>query len=235
MRFPLKIVNVLSQQFAGHGLQFFKVNRTVTHVAVARPRYLDLELTPVSEGVRRIVDFVEATPNCTRRKILEALVPTPPPPPAGETPAAPAVPGVETPPSPEMAAVISDLHWLIHQGHVIEFAKGLIELAKKPLPRPPRPEPAPTATPAVEGTPTASEEVPAAEVGPQPEAGVVEVNAPDEPVGAQSPIEPLAEPASVSEHAGGNPMENPPAQAAPENPPSNFVPAEPAPAEPSKP
>src|ERR1035438_6793182 len=40
-RFPLQIATVLSQQFASHGLQFFKVNRTVTHVSVARPRYLD--------------------------------------------------------------------------------------------------------------------------------------------------------------------------------------------------
>lgn len=149
MRFPLKMVNVLSQQFAGHGLQFFKVNKAVTHVAVARPRYLDLEATPVSEGVKKIVDFVQATPNCTRRKILEALAPAP-------TAPAPAA-GSATPPSgtaeaepvttPEMAAVISDLHWLIHQGHVIEFAKGLIELAKKPAPRPPRPEPSSPAGP----------------------------------------------------------------------------------------
>jgi hypothetical protein len=33
-RFPLKLVTYLSQQFAGHGLQFFKVNKHVTHVAV---------------------------------------------------------------------------------------------------------------------------------------------------------------------------------------------------------
>ena len=49
-RFPLKLATILSQQFANHGLQFFKVNRTVTHVSVARPRYLDLEATP---GFRR--------------------------------------------------------------------------------------------------------------------------------------------------------------------------------------
>src|SRR6185503_18838693 len=43
-RFPLQIATVLSQQFAAHGLQFFKVNRTVTHVCVARPHYLDLDM-----------------------------------------------------------------------------------------------------------------------------------------------------------------------------------------------
>ncbi len=36
-RFPLQLAVVLSQQFASRGLQFFKVNKTVTHVAVARP------------------------------------------------------------------------------------------------------------------------------------------------------------------------------------------------------
>ena len=49
-RFPLKLATTLSQQFASRGLQFFKVNRTVTHVSVARPRYLDMEATPVSLG-----------------------------------------------------------------------------------------------------------------------------------------------------------------------------------------
>src|SRR5262249_38729194 len=133
VRFPLKVVNVLSQQFAGHGLQFFKVNKSVTHVAVARPRYLDMDVTPVSEGIRRIVTFIQATSNSPRRKILEALVPAvslaPAPAPAGEQPAAAAGAESAIPPSPEAAAVISDLHWLIHQGHVIEFANGLIELA----------------------------------------------------------------------------------------------------------
>jgi hypothetical protein len=145
MRFPLRIVNVLSQQFAGHGLQFFKINKTVTHVAVARPHFLDLEVTPVSEGIKRIVDFINATPKCNRRKLLEAFVPgsmVPAPSPGAATAAADA-----PVPSPEVGAIISDLHWLIHQGHVIEFANGLLEMAKKPVIRPPKPAPAPVAAP----------------------------------------------------------------------------------------
>ncbi len=165
-RFPLKVVNVLSQQFASHGLQFFKVNKTITHVAVARPHYLDLDSSPVSEGIRRIVDYITAHPGCNRRRLTEALVPTPPPP-AAPPPAAPAPPtaapatgeGVaapaEAPPAapppppappeltPEQTALIADLHWLIHQGHVIEFANGRLEAARKPKPRPVKPaEPA---------------------------------------------------------------------------------------------
>jgi hypothetical protein len=140
----LQIATVLSQQFAGHGLQFFKVNKTITHVSIARPHYLDMALTPVSDGVKRIVDYINAQPKCTRRKVIEALAPTPATPPqapvAEGQPAATAVPAAQaTEPTPEQNALIGDLHWLIHQGHVIEFANGTLETAKKPIPRPPKP------------------------------------------------------------------------------------------------
>jgi hypothetical protein len=132
--FPLQIATKLSQQFASHGLQFFKVNKTVTHVAVARPQFLDLATTPVSENIRRIVEFINANPKCPRRKLIETLAPSP------------AVIEVRleeqksTAPTPEQAALIADLHWLIHQGHVLEFADGRLETAKKPLPKPAKPE-----------------------------------------------------------------------------------------------
>src|SRR6185295_2212394 len=91
MRFPLKVVNVLSGQFARQGLQFFKVNKSVTHVAVARPHYLDMEATPVSEGVKKIVEFINGHPRSTRKKLLEALAPgiTAPAPAEGQAPAEP--------------------------------------------------------------------------------------------------------------------------------------------------
>ncbi len=181
MRFPIKLVNILSQQFAGHGLQFFKVNRTVTHVAAARPHFLDLEVTPVSDGIRRIVDFIDATSACSRRKIVEALVQSPAPVLATAKEGEPAG---EVAPSPEAAAVISDLHWLIHQGHVIEFANGLIEMAKRPIPipKPTKPEPtptsargdAPTATPPADATATPSS-TPASETPADSSSGVAEI------------------------------------------------------------
>ena len=169
-RFPLQIATVLSQQFASHGLQFFKVNRTITHVSVARPHYLDLALIPVSDGVKRIVEFINANPKSSRRQLIEALAPTPPAQPtpvpvevAAATPgvAAPSVAAANSGPTAEQTAVIADLHWLIHQGHVIEFANGVLESAKKPLPKPPKAEPKTQAKPEEPGT-TA---VVAAEVG----------------------------------------------------------------------
>jgi hypothetical protein len=156
-RFPLQLAMTLSQQFAGHGLQFFKVNKTVTHVSVARPHFLDLEITPVSEGVKRIVEFINAHAKTTRRKLMEALAPTPAKPAVIEVvPAAtePAAPPAQPEPTAEQTAVISDLHWLIHQGHVIEFADGRLETAKKPLPKPPKPEKKPQAQPVAEAAVT---------------------------------------------------------------------------------
>ena len=144
--FPLPIATKLSQQFAHYGLQFFKVNKTVTHVSVARPTFLDIESTPVSENIKRIIEYINGNTKCTRKKLIEALAPTPkvakvivaeiPVAPTAEgevaAPAKPAAPEA----TPEQTAVIVDLHWLIHQGAVLEFADGRMETAKKPLPKP---------------------------------------------------------------------------------------------------
>ena len=75
--FPLQLATGLSRQFATHGLHFFKVNKTFTHVSVARPQFLDLETTPVSESIKRIVGHINAHPKCTRRQLIEALAPSP--------------------------------------------------------------------------------------------------------------------------------------------------------------
>ena len=150
--FPLPIATKLSQQFAHYGLQFFKVNKTVTHVSVARPTFLDLETTPVSENIKRIIEYINGNAKCSRKKLIEALAPTPkvvktpvteipiaPAPVAeGESAATPAKPAEPAAPeaTPEQTAVIVDLHWLIHQGAVLEFADGRMETAKKPAPKP---------------------------------------------------------------------------------------------------
>jgi hypothetical protein len=93
------------------------------------------------------VQFINANPRCTRKKLIETLAPTPksakaPAAPAAEvrsdstpTPTEPAAVPVADPTS-EQTAVLVDLHWLIHSGAVLEFADGRMDTAKKPLPRP---------------------------------------------------------------------------------------------------
>ena len=202
--FPLQLVTSLSKLFAAHGLQFFKRDKTVLHVSVARPQFLDLEATPVSENVKRIVDFINATPGCSRRKLVDALAPAPAraSAPQTETPA-PATEGQGAPtppqapePSPEQTALIADLHWLIHQGHVLEFADGRLETAKKPLPRPVKAE----IKPAVEGKagePASTQQTEAAaEAGP---AGSV-------PAETNSTAEPTVEEGKPTEASGSEPV-----------------------------
>jgi hypothetical protein len=199
-RFPLRLTTELSRQFAGHGLQFFKVNKTFTHVSVARPQFLDLETTPVSENIKRIIDHINAHPKCKRRQLIEALAPSLPQPAIievkpGEQPSAAAAE-----PTPEQTVIISDLHWLVHQGHVIEFADGKLDTAKKPLPRPPKPEKKPAEQkPVAKGEAVVSAAEPATEVTVPTETEV-----------------PMSEPAPAVEPASEIPTPAEPAVPAPE-------------------
>jgi len=235
--FPLQLATKLCQLFASRGLQFFKVNKTITHVGVARPQYLDLETTPVSENIKRIVGFINTNPKCTRRKLIETLAPSPavieikPEAPAAATAegGAAKIPATAAEPTPEQNALIADLHWLIHQGHVLEFADGRMDTAKKPLPKPPKPEKKKAGVkPAVEGETAATDEtVPTAEAAiesatdisapePAPEmpassepvvsapeaAAVVETPAPAEAAAPATEIPAAAEAAPAIEPAG---------------------------------
>ncbi len=124
--FPMQVATHLSKIFSGMGLQFFKKDKKVTHVAVAKPNYLDVEAEPVSEGVKKVIQFIGSTTDCTRRQILENL--------GGLEHVEPEE--GEEPPSmldqtEEQKQLIADIHWLIHQGHVLEFSNGIIETAKK--------------------------------------------------------------------------------------------------------
>jgi hypothetical protein len=233
-RFPLQIATSLSQQFATHGLQFFKVNKTITHVSVARPHYLDMEATPVSEGVKKIVEFINSHPKSNRRQLIETLSPSPPPAPlqvapvTEQTPVEGQVPGERTAggegqpaaptpvprPTPEQTAVIADLHWLIHQGHVIEFANGILETAKKPAPKPPKPEPKPAAE-------APAEAVAQLEAGAQAEPPTTE--SPGTATGAEvaaAPATEASESAQPASDAVATPPESTPAPESVEHPPA---------------
>jgi hypothetical protein len=212
--FPLPIATKLSQQFAHHGLSFFKVNKTVTHVSVARPTFLDIESNPVSDGIRRIVEFINANAKCTRKKLVEALAPTPKVTviPIAETPAAPVAEGEtatapakpaepkSAEPTPEQTAVLVDLHWLIHQGAVLEFADGRMETAKKPAPKPVKQEKKPAAEKPAESEAVSSTElVTPAEIATSTEtvAPIAEVAAPVEAApAAETPVASEVSPAA---------------------------------------
>jgi hypothetical protein len=200
--FPLTVATRLSQQFASHGLQFFKVNKTVTHVAVARPQFLDLATTPVSESIKRIVEFINAHPKCTRRKLIETLAPSP------TTIEVKPDEQKSDEPTPEQTAIIADLHWLVHQGHVLEFADGKLDTAKKPLPKPPKPEKKKEKPAGESEVAAAPETVPQTEVAIEPAAEIsvsteAEILAP-EPPSVVEPVPTVEQPNQIASEPSGS-------------------------------
>jgi len=207
-RFPIRIATALSNTFASMGLQFFKRDKTVVHVAVARPHYLDIENSVVSETTKKIIEHINTNVGTNRKRLVETLAPSPAP---AEAPAdAAAAPGTAPAPTPltaEQQSVLNDLHWLIHQGHVIEFASGMLETAKKPAPRP-------TPTPKA---PKKGDKQPAAPEGASAEAASEAVAATDVAASLAQEAPQAADQAAEAE-AQPEPV-TPAAEAAPENPP----------------
>lgn len=118
-RFPLPLAHIIGQGFAAAGLQIFKAHENITYVSVARPRYLDRTASPVAEGLAGILDYLESHPTIPRPEQWKALLATR------------TVPADE---SAREAALASDLSWLIHQGHVVDYAKRGLEAVRKPKP-----------------------------------------------------------------------------------------------------
>ena len=224
-RFPLKVVNVLSQEFSSHGLQFFKRKKSVTHVSVSRPHHLNLDQTPVSDSIRDIVTFVVGNQDCTRRMILDKFVPEPDKPKSAEALPEGDAPEVEPPLSPERTAVLSDLHWLVHQGHVVEYANGQMEIAPKPQqlqPKKKKPKPdkkLKAETPTVTKAPADASATEEAKPAEPPTSETSDTTEPPEPNQATEPVEPveLAETSTAVEESPAqddSPSEEVPAKVA---------------------
>ena len=152
-RFPLPLAHGVGRELASRGLQIFKAQKKIVHVSVARPKYLDRETTPIGEGFRVILDYLEAHPKQQRDKQWAALLalradPAPEVPVITEPSVEGAIPPDATPdkddsPAPadeslkrREQALGADLLWLLHQGHVIDFAMGNLQAALKPTPKP---------------------------------------------------------------------------------------------------
>lgn len=159
-RFPLPLAQVLGKELTGRGLQLFKSHKKIINVSMARPRYLDRETTPIGENFRGILEYLEAHPNQRRDKQWTALLrlrtgaaeetsaATTAPAPVESQQEAGAVTETPTPAIPSAApdaetlkrheqALGADLLWLLHQGHVIDFAMGNLQAATRPAPKQP--------------------------------------------------------------------------------------------------
>lgn len=150
-RFPLRLAQSLSRALSGAGLRFHKSANRTTFVSAARPRHLNLEETPVSDSIRKILEAIRAKKSIRRGQLLDLLAPAP----AAADGAAVNPPESPAPADPAREAVVNDLLWLTHEGYVVEYADGRLESVPPPK-NPPKP-----VTPAEENVPAAA---PAAEV-----------------------------------------------------------------------
>jgi hypothetical protein len=123
IRFPLPLANILGQKLAAGGLQIFKAHENITYVSVARPKLLDRQANPVSESLAAILDYLEANAGKPRAEQWKALL---------ELPTLPSDPALRE------SALLRDFHWLLLQGHVIDFASKGLEIPRRPSARPPQ-------------------------------------------------------------------------------------------------
>ncbi len=145
-RFPLRLAQSLSRALSGAGLRFHKSANRTTFVSASRSRHLNLEETPVSDSIRKIIETIRGKKSLRRTQLLDLLVPAPvvaaPPSPAPDAP--PAESPLPAPADPARDAVINDLLWLTHEGYVIEYADGRLESVPQPKnsPKPAEEKPA---------------------------------------------------------------------------------------------
>ncbi len=119
-QFPQNIVNLLRPAFHDAGLHYFKHRKRMIFVSPIRPQPAPRGQT-FSDGIASILTVVREHPRATRHDLAVRIL--------GE--------GHDSPDAaPRKAALAGDLHYLVHQGHVIEFHDGTLDLpltgAEKP-------------------------------------------------------------------------------------------------------
>lgn len=162
-RFPLRLAQSLSRALSAAGLRFHKAANRTTFVSASRPRHLNLEETPVSDSIRKILGIIREKKLIRRTQLLDLLAPKAPAAAAAAAPATTETPTPEAAPAavedPARTAALQDLLWLTHEGYVIEYADTRLESVPPPK-NPPKPA---AATPAAENPVTAAEVAPVVE------------------------------------------------------------------------
>lgn len=136
-RFPLRLAQSLSRALTQAGLRFRKSSNRTTWVSAARPRHLDATQVAISDSIRKILETIREKKVIRRPELLDILVP---PPAVVEIPSA-ETSEKQTADSAARQAVLEELLWLTHEGYVVEFSDGRLEVV-----------PPPTTTPAPEVT-----------------------------------------------------------------------------------
>ena len=120
VRSPSNMMQELAGRFRGAGLHIFRHRKGMLFVSSIRLKAIDE--AAVSDSVRHILETLRASPRINRKELAEKLI-------GPDTEAAEA--------EKTKLSLASELHWLIREGHVIEFNDGSLDL---PRAKPPKKE-----------------------------------------------------------------------------------------------
>lgn len=166
MKFPIKFVNSIRPVLTHHGLHIFKNRKNVTVVNGVKSKYFDIDMSTVSAIVSGIISAVREQPGIKAKAMIQKIPFTPPEKNEALAQAATGyfdpfeglranvklqqsasdyfLPQKKNPLQSRTAqlhhenAVLADLLWLVHEGYVVEFFDGTLEIGKK---NPPQPQP----------------------------------------------------------------------------------------------
>lgn len=113
VRSPSSMMQELAGRFRGAGLQIFRHRKGMLFVSPIRLKPIDE--SAVSDSVRQILETLKASPRINRKELAEKLI-------APETEPAEA--------EKTKLSLASDLHWMIREGHVVEFNEGSLDLPR---------------------------------------------------------------------------------------------------------
>ena len=123
-RSPARMMQELSGAFRHNALQIFRHRKGMLFVTPIRARPFTHGSSSLSSSVAGILEALAASPGMNRRQLLDKLQP--------ESLA-------EEEREKRKLMLASDLHWLVSEGHVIEFNDGVLDLprVKAAAPEPP--------------------------------------------------------------------------------------------------
>ena len=111
-QFPLKMAVSIQPAFRHLGLHMFKASGKATFVTAIVPHPIDP--LQAADGIRRILECLCAHPGISRQELVTLLRPD-------------SAPGA-TADTPEVAAILHALRWMVEKGHVIEFYNGTLAI-----------------------------------------------------------------------------------------------------------
>jgi hypothetical protein len=118
-RSPSKMMQELAAGLRQAGLNIFRHRRGMLFVSPVRARVFGHERAGVSTSINAILEKVEKSPGINRKQLAEQLA-------VADADAAAADRAKMT--------LANDLHWLIHEGYVIEFNDGTLDLPRAKAP-----------------------------------------------------------------------------------------------------